>query len=437
MNGFLNVFNKKKQYTENLPVNKMNSSIEKWSAMYENRYSDTDSEKSLNLAAAICSELARLTTIEFKTSLTGSNRADFLNLQYQRIVDKARVFTEYACAKGGVVLKPYLEKGQIFVGVIQADAFYPTSFSQDGEITGAVFYETHYMDGYYFTRCEEHGFFGDVYVIKNTAYKSKSADERGDEVSLTAVRQWADLEPVCRIENIKRPLFVYFKMPAANTKNCESPLGVSAFARAVDLIKDANKQYSDLLWEYESGKRALFLDECAIRRNEDGSSSLPQKRLYRMLSTGDDTLFKDWSPEMRDINLLHGLDRILRSIEFNCGLAYGTLSDLQSVEKTAEEIKASKQRSYATVCDIQKALQKALEELILTMDIYCDIYSLAPKGEILKSFEFDDSIVCDRTAEFSEKLTLLEKGVIKPWEFRMWYFNEDEETAHKKSGENN
>ena len=51
----------------------------------------------------------------------------------------------------------------------------------------------------------------------------------------------------------------------------------------------------------------------------------------------------------------NGYNRIVQKIEFNCGLAYGTLSDPQVVDKTAEEIISSKQRSYATVKAIQNS----------------------------------------------------------------------------------
>ena len=166
-----------------------------------------------------------------------------------------------------------------------------------------------------------------------------------------------------------------------------------------------------------------------MERDEAGNAILPDKRLYRMLVTDDNTLFEDWSPELREAGILAGLDRILRSIEFNCGLAYGTLSDVQNVDKTAEEIKSSKQRSYSTVLDIQNSLKKALSEIVEIMDIYCDIYSICQKGEYSINFEFDDSLVVDRNSELNEKLLLLDKKIIKPWELRAWYFNEEEKRA--------
>lgn len=155
-----------------------------------------------------------------------------------------------------------------------------------------------------------------------------------------------------------------------------------------------------------------------------------------MLSTDDDTLFKDWTPKLRQAELCEGLNRILRHIEFNTGLAYGTLSDVRDSDKTAEEIRASKQRSYAAVTDIQSSLKNAMLQLVYAMNVWCSIYRLAPEGGFEVSFDFDDSIVADRALEFSEKKQLVEMGIMKPWEFRMWYFGEEEGTARQRLSKN-
>ena len=60
----------------------------------------------------------------------------------------------------------------------------------------------------------------------------------------------------------------------------------------------------------------------------------------------------------------YGYNKIIQKVEFNSGLAYGTLSDPQVVDKTAEEIKMSKQRSYSTVKAIQNKLGDALRVLV-------------------------------------------------------------------------
>ena len=68
------------------------------------------------------------------------------------------------------------------------------------------------------------------------------------------------------------------------------------------------------------------------------------------------------------------------------------------------------------------------------MDVWCTLYNLAPMGSYNITFDFDDSITADRKTEFEEKKTLVEKGIMAPWEFRMWYFGEDEDAAKSTIG---
>ena len=408
--------------------------LARWCALYENTVPAGDG-KSLNLAKAIASEVARLVTLELDTAISGGKRARYLNEQYQRAVMKARSFVETAAAKGGVILKPYVDNGKIYVSVIGPENFSVSEFSEDTGITGAVFYERIFSGGIWYTRLEEHKKDDDGYIITNKAYKSRTRGNIGKQIPVSSVLRWRDIKPYCRIKNTQRPLFVYFKMPGNDPSSKDSPFGTAVFAPACDLILDAYRQYSDLLWEFESGKRALYLDESAVRRDEEGRALLPEKRLYRMLTTDNDALFEEWSPQLREESILKGLDRILKSIEFCCGLAYGTISDPADTDKTAEEIRASKQRSFATVTDIQTELEKALTSLAEVMDIFCDIYSLAPRGDHSISFSFDDSIISDREAEFSHRSELLDKGVIAPYEMRMWYLGESVEKARERTGE--
>lgn len=433
----MNLLTRYMQKTKNKPAepDRMQEAVLRWNAMYTNRAPWMSEQiHSLQLPAAISAELARLTTIEMQSAVRGSTRAAYLDKPYQAVLQNIRRFTEYACAKGGAVWKPYLHNGTIQVDFVQADHFLPVQFDEKGEITGAVFIDRLVRSGKVYTRLEEHLLQGEQYTITNTCYQGANQDELGKEIPLTMVLEWAALEQQTVLEGVHRPLFAYFRMPMANTVEITSPLGVSVFSRAEDLIRQADMQYSRLLWEFESGERAVFVDETALRRDFAGRPILPDQRLYRTLNTGDDTLFQDWSPALREEALSAGLNRIFQRIEFNCGLAYGTISDPQNVDKTAEEIRASKQRSYATVVDIQQALKTALEELVYAMDVWCTLYDLAPAGEYDISFSFDDSIIADRATEFQEKKTLLENGVLLPWEFRAWYMGESPAEAKQALG---
>lgn len=403
----------------------MSASIELWDRLY-------GSNSKLCLAASIASETARLATLEMKSKISGSARAEFLNKFYAEAIKGMRITTEIACAKGGVVLKPYVSDGKILVSRIQAENFVPLEFDETGKITDAIFLDRFASGKRIFTRIERHSFEKGSYVIRNNAFVSSSPVELGKSITLAETEFWNDIEPYLVCEGVEKPLFAYIKMPMANSVDINSPLGVSVYAKVIPLIEDAERQYERFIWEFESGERALYIDESAVRRDKNGEKSLPDKRLYRMLNSGDDTLFEDWTPELRSTQLKDGLNEILRRIEFGTGLAYGTLSDIQNIDRTAEEFRASKQRSYTHICDIQNSIRNGLSDLVYAMDALADLYLLAPRGEIAVSFDFDDSIVADRKTEFEEKMRLLDKGIITSAEMRAWYMGENEAEAERQ-----
>jgi A118 family predicted phage portal protein len=141
-------------------------------------------------------------------------------------------------------------------------------------------------------------------------------------------------------------------------------------------------------------------------------------------------LFDEWSPEFREASIKSGLDAILKRIEFACQLAYGTLSDPQTVDKTATEVLASQQRSYVTVTSTQEALQSGIDGLLYAMNVWADLYNLAPAGSYSPTYDFDDSVITNKEAEFAQDLQVLDR-VMSKVEFRMRRYKEDEATARR------
>jgi A118 family predicted phage portal protein len=418
----------------------MADALEIWSSMYVNQASwlsgDTaDKTHSLNLPAAIAAEISRMVTIEFDMEISGSPRADYLYAQFENVEPRLRTMVEYAQAKGGMVFKPYIQGGSVIVDYVQADQFYPVAFDGNGNITAAVFSDTRIVGNYYYTRLEYHTMTPQGCVIKNMAYKSSSKDTLGSSVELAVMDAWANLQPETIITGIDRPLFAYYKTPLANNIDTTSPLGVSCYARAVDLIRQADEQWSKLLWEFESGNRALYVDTLAFGKDSNGKPVLPNKRLYRTLQNGgqigSDDMFHEWTPTLREANILAGLEAILKRIEYLCGLANGTLSDPNSVALTATEIKSSKQRTFTTITDNQHMLEGAMGNLLYAMDIWATLGNLAPAGKYEAVFYFDDSIVTDHDVLTAQSMQEVAAGLMSKVEYRMVVKGETEEVAQK------
>lgn len=384
---------------------KMANGIDLWAKMYKNEPPWKEKNTKLcGLPAAIAGEFARLVTLELKTEVTGN---DFINEEYQAVVSDIRKYTEYACAKGGLAMKPYASEGHIEVDMVQADRFFPTKFNSRGEVTAAVFAESLTVGKKVYTRLEYHQHEGTMYHINNKAFVKQDLDNvevLGKEVPLTAVPEWANLQEEVTLKNVKMPLFAYFKIPNANNVDDTSPLGVSVYSRAINDIKEADNQWTRLLWEFEGSELAIDADITLFKKDDKGNYEFPKgkDRLFRMMDLDDNAeKYKVFAPAIRDENLINGFNAILRRIEFNVGLAYGTLSDPNTVDKTAEEIKASKQRSYSTVSDIQKSLQTALEQLVYAMDVMAQLSGLSGRKKYEMSFDWDDSIVIDKEQELA------------------------------------
>lgn len=418
----------------------MQTAIELWDLMYRDHAPWVDGCKVLSagIPASVAAEISRLVTLEMKSEVTGSERADYINGVYQNVLSSIRENVEYGCAKGSLVFKPYLAPDGIVVQCCQADSFYPLAFDSNRNVLQCAFTEQIIRGKEIYTRVELHTLEKAGVVVRNYAYLSRTGATLGSEISLDSVRQWADLEPEATLEGTDRLLMGLFKVPLANTVDPDSPMGVSVFARAIPRIKIADKRYSQIDWEFDSKETAIHLNTNMLKYNKEADKfEYPggKERLYRGLefNTGatDKPFIEGFSPDIRDESFYHGLNQQLKRIEFDCGLAYGTLSDAQYVDKTAEEIRSSKQRSYVVVSDTQQALQSALEDLVAAIDYWVSIGNLAPDGKYEVSFDWDDSIITDNEKERTQDRQDVSMGAMPLWEYRAKWYGEDEETAKK------
>lgn len=396
----------------------MLSIIEKWSNIYNSKLPWLNKEvKSLHVAKTICEKVAKAVTIELKTKVDDVE----INNVYQRFIKNIRTNTEYALGKGGMFFKPFYSNGKIKISCIQADKFIPTKFDSTGELLGAIFIDQITRGNVIYTRLEYQELNDTTLAIKNKAYKSTihNSNTLGSKISLSQVQEWKNIQEEIQINDVNRLLGGYFRIPIANPIDNTSPAGVAIFANAIDTLEEIDKQFSRTLWEYEGSELAVDVDATAFRKDKNGKDILPEgkERLYRKLDFGDEKSWNVFSPTIRDTALFNGLNELLRQCESQCGLAFGTISKIENIEKTATEIKSSKQDYYVTVSDIQGALQTALEDLVYSIDILMSLYGIKHKVEADVSFDWDDSILVDSEKKQSQALVERNANLIDDIEY--------------------
>ena len=156
----------------------MISCISLWSAMYENRTAPKG-KKSANLPVQIASETARLVTLEFKSEVTGSKAADYLNGIYASdVLPKLRKYTEYGLAKGSLIIKPVADKNGIKTQFIQADRFFPVSFDGSGNLIKCVFADQIRQGKNIYTLIEIQSIEKRLLKIQNRLFKSNTVQKQ-------------------------------------------------------------------------------------------------------------------------------------------------------------------------------------------------------------------------------------------------------------------
>lgn len=378
---------------------------------------------SLKLEECICREFADIALGEMEASIDNP----VLDSMLKNAIRDLNENLQDGLALGSFILKPLGDGRSEFVS---ADKFVPIAFDDEGKPSDIMFFTRKKVgENSWFTRVERHYFdHNHNLVIENRCYRSSSESMIGSPGNLADIDEWTNIEPGPIVfPGMTKNDYGYFRVPLKNRVDGSS-CGVSIYSAAVSAIRKADIQYGRLDWEYSSGERAVHVDERALR-HKDGRVKLPEgkQRLYRGLNLEQNQgeLYKEYSPAMRDEAYIRGLEKTYRNIEFIVGLAYGDLSDASEVDKTATEIRASKQRKYNRVNAIQENLRDCLSDFVDALAFYSELYTT--KYEF--SCAFNDSILTDEESEREQDRKDVAMGVMGLAEYRAKWYQEDEETA--------
>lgn len=446
-------------------ANKMQTALDLWTDMYADESPWLDDVKgifSFGIPASICEELARyvLTEVDSHIVVPGvaeddtahdeshdiepTNRAEWLDkIYHSRLLNNMNDTLEKAMAHGGMIIKPYIANNTIHYDICYQGEFVPIAFDDDGNITDIAFHDSFVDGNVRYSKVERHKFdiSSRTITITNKAYRTKNNSnndiaELGTEIPLTAVERWSSIEPEIEVTNIDKPLYGYYKVPIANNIDINCPLGVSVFHKASSVIERADRQFSRLDWEYDAGQMAIDVDPMAIKTDSGyyGTSSMDdlRSRVYRKLDLGTDDTYKEFAPTLRDSSYINGLNLYLMRIEDICGVARGTISNVDGTARTATEILILKQKTYVTTARNQEVLQKCLEDVIYATNVLADYYKdelNALDGEYVMNTEWSDSAIVDTYTELEQRMNLMREGVLGKAEVRSWYTGEDMQTA--------
>lgn len=390
------------------------NAIQTWSKIYNKQEPWIDENtKSLHVARTMCEKVAKAVTIEYKSTCS----EPYIDGIYQKLLRKKRKYTEQMLGKSSVFFRPYFNGKDIKVNVVQADKFIPVAFDDDDNLTSYILIDQVVKEDKIYTRLEYNEYKDNKITIKNICYKGfVNGVTLSSRINLTEVDKWKDIKDIETIEGVDRLIGGFATMPTENDLDNNSPIGQPIYHNAMELLEEIDNQFSRIIHEYRGTELAIDIDQSICLPDGKGGFKVPKgkDRYFRKWDFEDtkDKSMNIFSPEIRDNPLFNGLNEYLIQVESACHLSHGTLAKPEAIEKTATEMKQSKQDYYVTVSDIQAVLQSAFDDLIYGIYVLCKLYGIPVKNNYSMEYNWDDSILVDKETIQKQSQLELSQGII-------------------------
>ena len=376
----------------------------KYAKLYENI-------DNINFSSIFANKLANYTISDSNMNIEGENaRVDLLNKTGQSMWKKMKKITSMAFGYGGIILVPYVKGGKLYYNLVPQDRL--TIDETDGDlITGAtVLAERKVIKG---TIDEKVYMRWTNYKVENgnLTIIQQFSDGKGNQIP--APDFWKDIQEVMGITGVDRVPFGYIKSPINNRK-ANDKYGVPITYGCEATILEIKATLKQIIREYEL--KEVFVGADATMFN--GKDGLPLNGLYKKIDSGRDDFFEVFDPQFRDYTIR--LQELYKRLEHEIGTSYGILSEVNTVNATATEIKKSMYDTFTICDDARSNIEKGLEDFFYACNVLANAYNLSPQGEYELSFEWSYSLLEDTQTEWSQLTWAKNQGIVSKVELRQW-----------------
>lgn len=421
-------------------------------------------DEPLGLSAMIANDITKKAMSELRIGVSFGGASDYdIGLFDDDDMITLREQVEYAIAMGGVLMRPIVRDGKVVQEWYTQDRIIPTDWDRR-MMTGVTlvdFYNKKESNGSLVTyaKLESHGYGTEdgryhirTKVFKDFRYTASQTGVGADgwvgrEVPLYEVPEWADITPDIIIENPQVPTFVYIGTPFSNNKVFNVPLGVSIFKDAVPWIMEFERAFTSAKYENRHGRSKIFVSDSMIPtrllRSANGGKAVPiddlsalDSEIYKKLQTesGND-LFEQWAPQLRFDSFEKYMNFLLHMVCLTSGLDPSQyVFDEKVYAVTAREVISKQQKTYATICDLQRyMITPAITHIVDCIRQLQYLYGLPaiPEG-IEIACDYGDSILVDEQAERENALLECNSGLRSKLSYIMTQRNLTEEEALKE-----
>ena len=400
------------------------SDNQKYATEYENI-------NTINFNAIFSNKLANYVINDSTLNIDGKNpRVDLLNKTGQSMWKKAKKIVAMSFGFGGIVLVPYVKGGKLYYNIVPQNRI--SIDETDGDlITGATIMADRKEITSAFNMTKVYIRWTN-YRIKNgnITITQKFSDEQGKEIPVPDF--WKNIPTKMTITGVDRCLFGYIKSPINNRRSNDN-YGVPITYGCDSIIKEIMECLEQIKTEFKIKEAFIGVDYTLFKQDKNKNPILPKEHLYQTFNADGDNFWEIFSPDIRESSYYARLQELYRRLEHAVGTSAGILSDVETQNATATEIKRSMYDTFVIVDDMRSNIEKGLEDFFYACNILANAYNLSVQGEYDIKYDWSYSLLQDSQETFNHMMQGLSNGVVDKAELRNWiYPNETMEQSEDK-----
>ena len=367
--------------------------------------------KSLCMAKRVCEDWADLLFNE-KVKVTTATKSA------QRIIDKvfdennfrvsANKLVELAFALGTGAFVEHKTKGGVLIDYVKADMIYPLAFS-NGVITECAFASRMMIYGEMHTYLNIHVLEDGKYVVYNKLYCEKTKKQAPLPQEIAEIFY----------TNSDVALFQILTPNIANNICPDSPMGISVYANAIDVLEGIDLVYDSYQNEYRLGKKRIVvpLSMAKIEMEQQGEI-LPvfddnDTEFYAFSGADPDNFsINEINMELRADSHETGLQRNIDLLSDLCGFGSSKYNYQTGRIKTATQIVSEQSDLFRNLKKHELLAEKVIKDLVRA------VLFLASEDYMQEiTVNFDDSIIDDTETTITRALAEKQANIIDAAEY--------------------
>lgn len=367
--------------------------------------------KSLSMAKRVCEDWADMIFNEkLEITLPDQRLQGMLDkvLKSNNFSVSANRLVELSFALGTGAFVEHKTKDGVLIDYVKADMIYPLSFA-NGEITECAFASRMLIYGEMHTYLNVHIKEDGKYVVINKLINERTKKE-------------APLpEGVCEkfYTNSDIALFQIFTPNVANNICPDSPLGISIFANAIDVLEGIDLVYDSYQNEFRLGKKRIIvpLTMAKIEMEQQGDI-LPvfddnDTEFYAMSGADPDNFnISEINMDIRADAHETGLQRSIDLLSDLCGFGSGKYTYTSGKLKTATQIVSEQSDLFRNLKKHELVAERVIRDLVRAV-----LYLLGENPETEVIVNFDDSIIEDTETVAKRAILEVQNNIIDAAEY--------------------